>query len=71
MLYFPMDFGELTIYCLINTGALTSAILEADLLKIRLLAPQIILNEDPPTDFQIKVANGHLERPSGTAQLPF
>ena len=30
MLYFPMDFGELNIDCLIDTGALSSAIPEAD-----------------------------------------
>ena len=39
MLYFPMDFGELNIDGLIDTGALSSAIPEADLRKIRLLAP--------------------------------
>ena len=37
MLYFPMDFGELTIDGLIDTGALSSAIPEMDLRKIRLL----------------------------------
>ena len=35
MLYFPMDFGELTIDGLVDTGALSSAIPEADLRKIR------------------------------------
>ena len=44
MLYFPMDFGDLNIDRLIDTGALSSAILEADLRKIRLLAPHTILN---------------------------
>ena len=39
MLYFPMDFGELTLDGLIDTGAHSSAIPEADLRKIRLLAP--------------------------------
>ena len=33
MLYFPMDFGELTIDWLIDTGALSSAIPETDLRK--------------------------------------
>ena len=36
MLYFPMDFGELTLDGLVDTGALSSAIPEADLRKIRL-----------------------------------
>ena len=43
MLYFPMDIGELTI----DTGALSSTIPEADLRKIRLLAPQSIIKEGP------------------------
>ena len=34
MLYFPMDFGELTIDALIDTGALSSAIPQSDLRKI-------------------------------------
>ena len=42
MLYFPMDFGELNIDGPIDTGALSSAIPEADLRKIRLLAPHTI-----------------------------
>ena len=61
MLYFPMDFGELNIDWLIDTGVLSSAIAEADLRKNRLLAPHTLLNESPPSEFQIMVANGQLE----------
>ena len=71
MLYFPMDFGELNIDGLIDTGALSSAIPEADLRKIRLLAPHKILNEGPPREFQIMVANGQLEAPVATVELQF
>ena len=71
MLYFPMDFGELNIDGLIDTGALSSAIPEADLRKIRLLAPHTILNEGPPPEFQIMVANGQLEAPIATVELQF
>ena len=71
MLYFPMDFGELNIDGLIDTGALSSAIAEADLHKIRLLAPHTILNEGPPPEFQIMVANGQLEAPIATVELQF
>ena len=70
-LYFPMDFGELNIDELIDTGALSSAIPEADLRKIRLLAPHTILNEGPPPEFQIMVANGQLEAPIATVDLQF
>ena len=47
MLYFPMDFGELTKYGLIDTGALSSAIPEMDFRKIRLLSPQSVIREGP------------------------
>ena len=71
MLYFPMDFGETNIHGLIDTGALSSAIAEADLRKIRLLAPHTKLNEGPPPEFQIMVANGQLEAPNATVKLQF
>ena len=47
MLHYPMDCGELSIDGLIDRGALSSAIPEADLCKIRLLASHTILNEGP------------------------
>ena len=43
MLNFQMDFGEVTLNGLVDTGALSSAIPEADLRKIHLLAPQYII----------------------------
>ena len=50
---------------------MSSAIPEADLRKIRLLAAHTILNEGPPTEFQIMVANGQLEAPIATVDLQF
>ena len=63
MLYFPMDFGELTIGRLIDTGALSSAFLEMDLRKIHLLSPKSVIIEGQPRNFRIKVTNGQLETP--------
>ena len=71
MLYFPMDFGELTLDGLVDTGALSSAISETDLRKIRLLALQSIVKEGPAPNFQIMVANGQLETPKSTVELKF
>ena len=71
MLYFPMVFGELILAGLVDTGALSSAIPEADLRKIRLLAPQSIVKEGPAPNFQIMVANGQLETPRSTVELKF
>ena len=71
MLCFLMDFGELTIDGLIDTGALSSAIPENDLRKIRLLSPQSVIRECLPPNFQIMVANGQLETPKSTIELKF
>ena len=69
MLYFAMDFGELNINGLRDTGALSGAIPEADIRKIRLLASHTIINEGPPPEFQIMVANEQLEAPIATVEL--
>ena len=47
MFCFPMDFGELTIDGLIDTGALSSATREMEFRKIRLLSPQSVIQERP------------------------
>ena len=52
MLYFPVDFGELTIYGLVDTGTLSSAITEVDLNKNRLLVKKAIIEEDTPPNFR-------------------
>ena len=71
MLYFPMDFGELTLDGLIDTWAHSSAIPEADLRKIGLLAPQSKVKEGPAPSFHMMVANGDLETPRSTVELKF
>ena len=71
MLYIPMDFGELILDDLIDTAALSSAIPEADLRKIHLLAPQSIRKEGSAPSFQIMAANGNLETPKSTVELKF
>ena len=64
--------GELNIDGLIDTGALSSAIAEADLRKIRLLVvPHTVLSEGPPPEFQIMVGNGQLEAPIATVEMQF
>ena len=51
-----------------DTGT-SSAITEADLRKIRLLAAQSIIKENPAPNFQILVANGQLETPKSTVEI--
>ena len=51
MYYMPMDFDKLTLDGLIDTGALTSAISEQDLNKIKLLANEAKKDTGPPPIF--------------------
>ena len=71
MYYFPMDFEKLTLDGLIDTGALTSAISEEDLNKLKLLSNEAIKDTSPAPNFQIMVANGQLEQPISTVLLQF
>ena len=71
MLYVPMDFGKLTLDDLADTGALSRVIPDADLRKIRLIAPQSIIKEGPAPNVQIMVANEQLETPRSTVELKF
>ena len=71
MLYFLMDFGELSIDGLIDTRALSSAIPKADLRKLRLLAPQSIVKEGAAPTFESTVANGQLETSKSPVELKF
>ena len=61
-----MDFGELPIYGLLYTGTISSALPEADLRKIRILAPQSKVKECHAPTFQTMVKNGQLETPKST-----
>ena len=71
MYYMLLDFEKLTLDGLIDTGALTGAISEQDLNKIKLLANEAIKDTGPPPNFKIMVANGQLEVPIGTVLLEF
>ena len=69
MLFFQRDFGELSFDGLIHTGVLSSALVVADLRKIRLLATPTNLNGGPPPEIQILIANGQLKTPCATVEL--
>ena len=71
MFYFPMDFVELKIDCLLDTGALTSAISDADLKKMKLSSNRSIIDTGRESNIQILLANGQLENHSGTVELSF
>ena len=72
MLYVPLDFeNNLTVDALVDSGAFVSAIAQDDLDTIKQKAPNNILKNDNPPNFQLQVANGQLERPLSTATLKF
>ena len=72
MLYVPLDFeNSLTVDALVDSRAFVSAISQDDLETIKQNAPNNILKIDDPPNFQIKVANGQLEKPLSTATLKF
>ena len=74
LLYVPLDFDNgLTIDALVDLGAYVSAIAQKELDRIKQQSPSNILKiDDPPLiNFQIQVANGHLEKPTATATLKF
>ena len=57
-----MDFAELNLDSLVDTVAISSAIPEPDLRKIRLLAPQSKTKEGPAPNCQRMVANRQLKK---------
>ena len=72
--YSPRIFFEpekLTLVRLIDTGALTRSISQANLNKIKLLSNEAIKDIGPAPNCQLMVANGQLERPIGTVFLGF
>ena len=72
MLYVPLDFENgLTIDALVDLGAYVSAIAQKELDRFKQQALSNILKIDDPPNFQIKVANGQLEKPAATATLKF
>ena len=71
MLFAPMDFQNLTLDALIDSGALVNYISEADYRKIYQMSPKDIVKEMEPPPFKLQVANGDIEAPTKTILLQF
>ena len=72
MLHVHLDFEKnLTVDALVDSGAFVSAIAQNDLDTIKQEAPNNILKIDDPPNYQIQVANAHLEKPFPTTTLKF
>ena len=61
----PNIFRELTRDGLIDTVALSIAIIEMDLRKIRLLSSQSVIRKGPRPNFLVMVAEGNLQKYNG------
>ena len=72
MLYVPLDFeNNLTVGAMVDSRAFVNAIAQHDLDTIKQKDPNNNLKIDDPPNFQIQVANGHLEKPLSRATLKF
>ena len=61
MLYVPLQFDKCENYAFLDTGAIQSAMSEAELREITTAHSEAILQELPPTpNFKIQIANGNL-----------
>ena len=60
MLYVPLQFDKYENHALLDTGAIQSSISEAELRKITTAHPEAMLQELPPPNFKIQIANGNL-----------
>ena len=72
MLYMPLEMeNNQTVDAMVDSRAYVCAIAQNDLDTSKQKAPKIILKVHDPPNFQIQMANGHLEKPLATATLKF
>ena len=60
MLFVPLQFNNYENQGLLDTGAVQSALSEAELRKITAAHPEAVLDELPPPNFKVQIANGNL-----------
>ena len=60
MLFVPLQFNSYENQGLLDTGAVQSALSEAELRKITAAHPGAVLDELPPPNFKVQIANGSL-----------
>ena len=60
MLFVPLQFNNYENHGLLDTGAVQSALSEAELRKITTAHPEALLDELPPPNFKVQISNGNL-----------
>ena len=71
MLFLPVEFNNVKIDALVDSGAYINAISERDADKMQQNASQCIINKAPPHPFKVQYANAELEQLLATYTLQF
>ena len=71
MLYLPLEFGEITMDGLVDSGAFINAMSLSDYNAIKMNSESCVIKEYPQPRFKIECANAQLEQPIATADIQF
>ena len=71
MLYLPLEFGEITMDGLVDSGAFINAMSWSDYNVIKMNSDSCVIKEYPQPPFKIECANAQLEQPIATADIQF
>ena len=71
MLYLPLEFGEITMDGLVDSGAFINAMSWSDYNAIKINSDSCVIKEYPQPPFKIECANAQLEQPIATADIQF
>ena len=71
MLYLPLEFGEITMDGLVDSGAFINAMSWSDYNAIKMNSDSCVIKEYPQPSFKIECANAQLEQPIATADIQF
>ena len=71
MLYLPLEFGELTMDGLVDSGAFINAMSWSDYNAIKMNNDNCVIKEYPQPPFKNECANAQLEQPIATAVIQF
>ena len=67
MLYLPLEFGEIKMDGLVDSGAFINAMSWSDYNAIKMNSDSCVIKEYPQPPFKIECANAQLEQPIATA----
>ena len=71
MLYLPLEFGEITMDRLVESGAFINAMSWSDYKKFKMNSDICVIKEYPQPPFKFECANAQLEQPIATVDIHF